>query len=112
MFWRAEPHRPGRGGFRASGELPGGERREFGGPLVPVSVGGRRYYPGMQGRPFGQAHDPLGGAMMTTSAETVERAKARRRQELRRSNAAVPIPAAKYKRSRAWIKQQLRQQGR
>lgn len=50
--------------------------------------------------------------MMTTSAETVERAKARRRQELRRSNAAVPIPAARYKRSRAWIKQQLRQQGR
>lgn len=49
---------------------------------------------------------------MTTSEETVARAKARRRQELRRSNAAVAIPAARYKRPRTWAKQQLRQQWR
>lgn len=49
---------------------------------------------------------------MTASTETVERAKARRRQELRRCNATVPVPAAPYKRSRAWAKQQLRQEWR
>jgi hypothetical protein len=39
---------------------------------------------------------------------TADKAAARRRQELRRSNAAVRIPAAKHKRSRSWAKQQLK----
>lgn len=50
--------------------------------------------------------------MTTTSVESVARANARRRQELRRSNAAVAIPAARHKRPRTWAKQQLRQEWR
>ncbi|SPX94953.1 Uncharacterised protein [Mycobacterium xenopi] len=47
---------------------------------------------------------------MTSKAETNARGKARHRQELRRSNAAMPIPAARHKRSRSWTKQQLRKE--
>jgi hypothetical protein len=49
---------------------------------------------------------------MAAKTETIARAKARHRQELRRSNAAVPIPAARHKRSRSWTKQQLRKKWR
>lgn len=42
--------------------------------------------------------------------ESPDRVRARRRQALRASNAAVPIPAAKHKRSRSWLKQQLRKE--
>lgn len=34
------------------------------------------------------------------------------RQELRRSNAAVPIPAAKHKRRRTRVRQELREERR
>lgn len=43
---------------------------------------------------------------------TAGRQAAVRRQELRRCNATVPIPAAKHKRSRSHAKQQLRQEYR
>lgn len=41
-----------------------------------------------------------------------DRAGAVRRQELRRSNAAVPIPAARHKRPRSRAKQELREEYR
>jgi hypothetical protein len=47
---------------------------------------------------------------MTT--QTPDRQAAVRRQELRRCNAAVPIPKAQHKRPRSWAKQQLRQEYR
>lgn len=47
---------------------------------------------------------------MIEMPETTGKAAARRRQELRRSNAARPIPAAKHKRSRSFAKQQLRKE--
>lgn len=46
-------------------------------------------------------------------ADEIERpgkAAARRRQELRRSSAAVPIPAAKHKRPRSAARQALREE--
>lgn len=47
---------------------------------------------------------------MTT--QTPDRQAAVKRQELRRSNAAVPIPKGQYKRPRSRAKQQLRQEYR
>lgn len=44
--------------------------------------------------------------------ETPGRAAARRRQLLRRSNAAQPIPAGKHKTPRSTVKQQLRSEYR
>ncbi|HEX2616638.1 MAG TPA: hypothetical protein VHL57_03795 [Flavobacteriales bacterium] len=43
------------------------------------------------------------------ATETPDRAKARARQQLRASNAAVPIPKAQHKRSRSFERQQLRE---
>lgn len=45
---------------------------------------------------------------MTT--DSPDRQAAVRRQELRRCNAAVPIPAAQHKRPRSWAKQELRKE--
>lgn len=62
-----------------------------------------------------RAHPPVpkkGGAIMATKKESVGRTQARRRQELRRCNAAVAIPAADHKRSRSWARQQLREEWR
>lgn len=44
--------------------------------------------------------------------ESIGKQQARARQELRRSNAAVPIPAGKHKRSRSRDKQDLREEWR
>ena len=49
---------------------------------------------------------------MTKRPKTIGARAAHRRQLLRRSNAAVPIPAAKYKRPRSWAKQALREENR
>lgn len=43
-----------------------------------------------------------------TDAERIDRRRARARQELRRSNAAAPIPAGKHKRPRAMVRQSIR----
>lgn len=47
-----------------------------------------------------------------SSCGEADRQGAIRRQELRRSNAAVPIPMGQRKRGRAYVKQQLRQEYR
>lgn len=44
------------------------------------------------------------------TSQTPGKAAARRRQELRRSNAAQPIPAARHKRPRSAVKQDLRKE--
>ena len=44
--------------------------------------------------------------------EDADKQRAIRRQELRRSNAAVPIPSGKYKKPRSTIKQELRDENR
>lgn len=49
---------------------------------------------------------------MAAKIETSDRANARRRQELRRSNAATPIPDGRRKRTRSWGKQQIRKDWR
>lgn len=41
--------------------------------------------------------------------DSPDRAAAKRRQELRRSNAAVPIPSGQYKTPRSMVKQSLRE---
>lgn len=49
---------------------------------------------------------------MNAHIETADRANARRRQELRRSNAARPIPHGRHKRPRTAAKQELRKEHR
>ena len=56
--------------------------------------------------------DICGTVQDMNATERPDRAKARIRQELRRSNAARPIPAAKHKRPRSRTKQDLRQEAR
>lgn len=55
---------------------------------------------------------PERGQPMAAKVETSDRANARRRQELRRSNAATPIPDGRRKRTRSWGKQQIRKDWR
>ncbi len=45
-----------------------------------------------------------------SKTDSIGKQQARQRQLLRRSNATVPIPNAKYKRSRSYDKQQIRQE--
>lgn len=45
-------------------------------------------------------------------AESVDKARARARQELRRSNASVPIPSGQHKVPRSRAKQELREEWR
>jgi len=47
-----------------------------------------------------------------TIGTDADKQRATRRQELRRSNAAVPIPVGKHKKPRAMHKQALRQEYR
>ena len=56
--------------------------------------------------------DICGTVWDMNTTETPGKAAARKRQELRRCNAARPIPAAKHKRPRSRAKQELRQENR